>query len=150
MEDELNIEYKQKEDLIVCEGSLGHSVDYRHLELLLQKTKIIHLENVKRVSSIGLSGWISFFRDFYEKTPGVKITLSNCSFPFTDAMCMLPELCENFIVESVWEQYYCFDCQIELEKLRELNTKEDIQNQLMEEVSLTCNDCGEELDKLTG
>ena len=101
-------------------GEIDEDFDAQQLRQAFTSNVVMHLEDVRSISSCGIREWISFIS---ELPPGTKLEFEQCSIPITRQFGMLSNFRGPGIIKSFYAPYYCDECDEETQRL--LTVKSD-------------------------
>ena len=110
---DLNIQDEGDKRHIWIRGEIDEDFDASQLRKIFTNNVILHLEDVKSISSCGIREWISFISELPETT---SLEFEKCSIPITRQFGMLSNFRGHGLVKSFFAPYYCDECDEETER----------------------------------
>ena len=122
-------------------GEIDENTDFSELTNRLQGKVVFHLQQIRRINSCGVREWINFVRDL----PNVEeLTFSHCSAAIVGQLNMIFNFRGNATIRSIYAPYICDECDIEVEKLLDIETS--FPNGIDEPPEFPCDRCGEMME----
>ncbi len=95
-------------------GEIDEDFDASQLRGAFTSDVVLHLEDVRSISSCGIREWISFMSDLPK---GIKLEFEKCSIAITRQFGMLSNFRGPGVIRSFYAPYYCDECDEETERL---------------------------------
>jgi len=99
-------------------GEIDEDFDATQLREVFTSNVVMHLEDVKSISSCGIREWISFVSELPSST---HLDFEKCSIPITRQFGMLSNFRGPGHVRSFYAPYFCEECDEETEHLLEVD-----------------------------
>lgn len=110
----LDIQDEGDQRHIWIRGQIDEDFDAGELSKAFTPNVVLHLEDVRSISSCGIREWISFIS---ELPPGIHLEFEKCSIPITRQFGMLSNFRGPGLIRSFYAPYYCDECDEETERL---------------------------------
>lgn len=95
-------------DVVNLEGVIDENFDFQKvLGGISGKTLFINCEKVKKINSIGVKAWISFFQDFNKVN---EVTYQNMSIVLVEQLNSVMNFACGAKIESIMAPFMCPDC----------------------------------------
>jgi anti-anti-sigma regulatory factor len=123
-------------------GEIDENTDFSELSSRLSGNVVFHLGGVRRINSCGVREWVNFVRDL----PNVnELTFSHCSPAIVTQLNMIYNFRGGAKLRSFYAPYICEDCDIEEEKLLDVDSQFGPGKEL-EVPEFNCERCSEPLE----
>ena len=100
-------------------GEIDENADFAELRRRLKGNVVFHLAEVRRINSCGVREWVNFVRDLPSVT---ELTFTHCSPAIVTQLNMIYNFRGAAMVRSFYAPYVCENCNIEEEKLLDVDT----------------------------
>ena len=123
--------------VIRLSGSIEESVNFEQLIGEVPQEVIVNCKGIPRINSVGVKGWISYFKKLQEK--GVKIRFQECSTAIVEQINLISNFTCGGEVESIYVPFSCGNCNTELVGLFPTTALKQANFQIP---ALKCTKCG--------
>lgn len=124
-------------------GEIDENTDFSELTNSLSGNVVFHLENVRRINSCGVREWVNFVRDL----PNVReLTFAHCSPAIVTQLNMIYNFRGNAHLRSFYAPYICDECDLELDKLIDIETHFPNGTAELKAPEYICDSCGQPLE----
>ena len=139
---ELDIQDEGDRRHIWIRGEIDEDFDAGQLRSVFSSNVVLHLEDVRSISSCGIREWISFVSDLPQ---GIQLEFEKCSIAITRQFGMLSNFRGPGVIRSFYAPYYCDECDEETERLLVVATDFEANGVPVSPVR-KCKDCGCKLE----
>ena len=123
-------------------GEIDEDFDAQQLRKAFTANVVMHLEDVRSISSCGIREWISFIS---ELPSGTHLEFEKCSIPITRQFGMLSNFRGPGLIRSFYAPYYCDECDEETERLLRVKADHSVEHD-PDVPDCKCADCGSKLE----